>query len=130
GVLDINNLQVTHIHCPPPAWLNDSYRPIDLSYIRKPSWLSTCSIYLVGSSSDNGIHLLDFYPRTTSPSHVHYKEDTDYVSKVNRSQNRNRFIPLSEGVISCAAHPLYNAIVVGTKNTSLLVISQRRSSNS
>ncbi|XP_020992985.1 uncharacterized protein LOC107477138 isoform X1 [Arachis duranensis] len=128
GVLDINTLQVTHIHCPPPAWLNDSY---DLSYIRKPSWLSTCSIYLVGSSSDSGIHLLDFYPSTSSPSHVHFKEDTDNVSKMNRSKNhQNRFIPLSEGIISCAAHPLYNAIVVGTKKTSLLVISQRRRSNS
>ncbi|XP_019448585.1 PREDICTED: uncharacterized protein LOC109351559 isoform X1 [Lupinus angustifolius] len=128
GVLDINNFQVTHIHCPPPAWLNNSYVPADLSYIRKPSWLSTCSIYLVGSSSDCGIHLLDFYPTISSPSHVDYKEDMQGISRVNNQNNQNKFIPLSERVISCAAHPLYNAIVAGTERTSLLVISQRHES--
>ncbi|KAJ1421949.1 WD40/YVTN repeat-like-containing domain superfamily [Sesbania bispinosa] len=128
GILDINNFQVTHIHCPPPAWLNDSYIPADLSYLRKPSWLSTCSIYLAGSPSNCGIHLLDFYPSTSSPSHVDYKEDAQEFCGRNNQNNQNRFIPLSEGVISCAAHPLYNAIVAGTKETSLLVISHRRES--
>ncbi|WVZ02953.1 hypothetical protein V8G54_023759 [Vigna mungo] len=115
GVLDINTFEVTHIHCPPPAWLNDSYVPADLSYLRKPSWLSTCSIYLAGSSSDCGIHLLDFYPSTNSPSHVDYKEDMQELSRRKSRSNQNRFISLSEGVISCVAHPLYNAIVAGTK---------------
>ncbi|XP_027357077.1 uncharacterized protein LOC113866377 [Abrus precatorius] len=128
GVLDINNFQVTHIHCPPPAWLNESYIPADLSYLRKPSWLSTCSVYLVASSSDYGIHLLDFYPSTSSPSHVDYKEDIQEISRRNNQSNQNRFIYLSEGVISCAAHPLYNAIVAGTKKSSLLVVSQRHES--
>ncbi|QCD88428.1 hypothetical protein DEO72_LG3g2975 [Vigna unguiculata] len=128
GVLDINTFEVTHIHCPPPAWLNDSYVPADLSYLRKPSWLSTCSIYLAGSSSDCGIHLLDFYPSTNSPSHVDYKEDMQELSRRKNRSNQNRFISLSEGVISCVAHPLYNAIVAGTKKTSLLVISQRQES--
>ncbi|ESW03979.1 hypothetical protein PHAVU_011G057100 [Phaseolus vulgaris] len=126
GVLDINNFEVTHIHCPPPAWLNDSYVPADLSYLRKPSWLSTCSIYLAGSPC--GIHLLDFYPSTNSPSHVDYKEDVQEISKRNNRRNQNRFISLSEGIISCVAHPLYNAIVAGTKKTSLLVISQKQQS--
>ena len=44
------------------------------------------------------------------------REDIQEISKANKNQNnQNRFIPLSEGVISCAAHPLYNAIVAGTK---------------
>ncbi|KAF7824080.1 uncharacterized protein G2W53_022224 [Senna tora] len=128
GVLDIYNLKVTHIHCPPPAWLNDSYVSDELSHIRKPSWLSTCSIYVVGSSSDCGIHLLDFYPNTSSPSHVDYKEDVKEISRVNNQNNQNRFLPLSEGVTACAAHPLYNTIIAGTKQTSLLVISQRHES--
>ncbi|KAK7262552.1 hypothetical protein RJT34_30126 [Clitoria ternatea] len=128
GVLDINNFQVTHIHCPPPAWLNDSYIPADLSHLRKASWLSTCSIYLAGSSSDRGIHLLDFYPSTSSPSHVDHKEDIEEISRQNNQINQNRFISLSEGVMSCAAHPLYNAIVAGTKKTSLLVLFQRHES--
>ncbi|XP_057456226.1 uncharacterized protein LOC130747340 [Lotus japonicus] len=129
GILDINNFQVTHIHCPPPPWLNDSYVPTDVSYLRKPSWLSTCSIYMTGSPCNSGIHLLDFYPSTSSPSHVDYRENIEEFNGQNKQNNRNRFISLSEEVISCAAHPLYNAIVAGTKESSLLVISQRRESS-
>lgn len=44
GVLDIYNFQVTHIHCPPPAWLDGSNRSADLSYLRKPSWLPSHSV--------------------------------------------------------------------------------------
>ncbi|XP_020214066.1 uncharacterized protein LOC109798269 isoform X2 [Cajanus cajan] len=128
GVLDINNFQVTHIHCPPPFWLNDTYVHPDLSYTAKPAWLSTCSIYVAESSSGSGINLLDFYPSANSPSHVDYEEDMQEISRRNNQSNQNRFISLSEGAISCAAHPLYNAIVVGTKKTSLLVISQRQES--
>lgn len=73
GVLDIHKFQVTHIHCPPPAWLNGSDNLANFSYLRKPSWLPAHSVYAVGSSCDNGIHLLDFYPGPTSPCHVDYK---------------------------------------------------------
>ncbi|GAU30972.1 hypothetical protein TSUD_63830, partial [Trifolium subterraneum] len=125
GILDINNFQVTHIHCPPPAWLNDSYVSQDQMDLRKPSWLSTCSIYLAGSPFDHGLHMLDFYPSISSPSHVDYKEDIQEFSGPTKQKNQNRFIPLPEEVLSCAAHPLYNAIVAGTKETSLLVISQK-----
>nr|XP_027191248.1 uncharacterized protein LOC101498313 isoform X2 [Cicer arietinum] len=128
GILDINNLQVTHVHCPPPAWLNDSYVSLDQMDLRKPSWLSTCSIYLAGSPFDRGLHMLDFYPSISSPSHVDYKEDIQEPSSPIKQKNQNRFIPLPEGVLSCAAHPLYNAIVAGTKEASLLVISQKRQS--
>ncbi|XP_054816580.1 uncharacterized protein LOC129316272 [Prosopis cineraria] len=125
GVLDIYNLKVTHIHCPPPAWLNDSYVSAEPSYIRKPSWLSACSIYVVGSSSECGIHLLDFYPSASSSCHVDFKEDKQEMSGV---KNQNRFVGLSEGVTACAIHPLYNAIIAGTKYSSLLMISQKRES--
>ncbi|KAL2328828.1 hypothetical protein Fmac_022255 [Flemingia macrophylla] len=128
GVLDINSFQVTHIHCPPPAWLNDYSHLHDLPNLRKPAWLSTCSIYMVGSSSDRGIHLLNFYPDTNSPSHVDYKEDMQEIPRRKNRNNQNKFISLSEVVISCTAHPLYNAIVTGTKKNSLLVISQRQES--
>jgi len=37
------------------------------------------------------------------------------LSRRKNRSNQNRFISLSEGVISCVAHPLYNAIVAGTK---------------
>ncbi|CAK8575886.1 unnamed protein product [Lathyrus sativus] len=128
GILDINNFKVTHIHCPPPAWLNDSYASLDQMDLRKPSWLSTCSIYLAGSPFNRGLHMLDFYPSISSPCHVDYKEDIPEFSSSTKQKNQNRFIPLTEEVLSCAAHPLYNAIVAGTKETSLLVISQKRKS--
>ncbi|PNY10724.1 WD40 domain-containing protein [Trifolium pratense] len=128
GILDINNFQVTHIHCPPPAWLNDSYVSQDQMDLRKPTWLSTCSIYLAGSPFDHGLHMLDFYPSISSPSHVDYKEDIQEFTGPTKQKNHNRFIHLPEEVLSCAAHPLYNAIVAGTKETSLLVISQKRKS--
>ncbi|XVF19229.1 hypothetical protein REPUB_Repub11eG0091900 [Reevesia pubescens] len=43
GVLDIYNLRVTHVHCPPPAWLNGASISTDLLYLRKPTWLPTSS---------------------------------------------------------------------------------------
>ncbi|GAV84481.1 hypothetical protein CFOL_v3_27925 [Cephalotus follicularis] len=127
GVLDIHNFRVTHIHCPPPAWLNGSNISADL-YLRKPSWLPTHSIYAVGSSSDNGIHLLDFYPDASSPSHVDYTEDAQDSCGVDNPKKQNRFVPLSEGVTACATHPLDGTIVAGTKHSSLLVVSEKHQS--
>ncbi|KAJ4724189.1 Transducin/WD40 repeat-like superfamily protein [Melia azedarach] len=125
GVLDIHNFQVTHVHCPPPAWLNDSTNSADLLHLRKPSWLPTNSIYVVGSSSYHGIHLLDFYPDSSSPSHVDYNEDLESLSERKKHKKENRFLPLSEGVTACVTHPLNNTIVAGTKSSSLLVVSQK-----
>ncbi|XP_010257374.1 PREDICTED: uncharacterized protein LOC104597494 isoform X2 [Nelumbo nucifera] len=128
GVLDTNSFQVTHVHCPPPAWLDGSETSINCSYLRKPSWLPTCSIYAVGASSNNGIHLLDFYPDPSSTCHVDFNEDIGSVSEGKRRSMQNRFVPLSEGVTVCAAHPLNGTIIAGTKQSSLLVISQKRQS--
>ncbi|XP_050276300.1 uncharacterized protein LOC126718234 [Quercus robur] len=125
GVLDIYNFKVSHVHCPPPAWLNDSNTSSDLLHLRKPSWLPTYSIYAVGSSSDKGIHLLDFYPDPTSASHVEHSENIESSSGINHQKKQNRFVPLSEGVTACAAHPLNGTIIAGTKHSSLLVISQK-----
>ncbi|KAJ6428047.1 hypothetical protein OIU84_023461 [Salix udensis] len=82
-------------------------RSTDLLSLRKPSWLATHSIYVVGSSTDNGIHLLDFYPDPSSPCHVDYSpiEDVERPSRMNSRNKQNRFLPLSEGVTACAAHP-------------------------
>ncbi|XP_042512843.1 uncharacterized protein LOC122087707 isoform X1 [Macadamia integrifolia] len=126
GVLDTNNFQVTHMHCPPPAWLNGADISSSCSYLRKPSWLPTCSIYAVGSSSDSGVHLLDFYPGPSSACHVDFNEDTQCISEEEKQNSRNKFVPLSEGVTACAAHPINSTIIAGTKRSSLLVISQRR----
>ncbi|KAG2671259.1 hypothetical protein I3760_14G125300 [Carya illinoinensis] len=128
GVLDIYNFQVTHVHCPPPAWLNDSSTSSDLLYLRKPSWLPTFSLYAVGSTSDKGIHLLDFYPDPSSPCHVDHNENMERFPGVNHQNKQNRFVSLSEGVTACAAHPLNGTIIVGTKQSSLLMISQRHQS--
>ncbi|XP_057484530.1 uncharacterized protein LOC130770907 isoform X2 [Actinidia eriantha] len=128
GVLDIHNFQVTHVHCPPPPWLDGECDFTNPSCLRKPSWLPTCSIYTVGAAYDNGIHLLDFYPDPSSPCHVDYNEDIQRDPGENNQHKQNRFVPLSEGVTVCAAHPLNGTIVAGTKRSSLLVISQKHHS--
>ncbi|KAL5537966.1 hypothetical protein UlMin_042325 [Ulmus minor] len=128
GVLDLYNFQVTHIHCPPPAWLNESTDSSDPLCLRKPSWLPTDSIYVVVSSYDNGIHLLDFYPDSSSPSHVDFKDNADSLSGENNQNKQNIFVPSSEGITACAAHPLNGTIIAGTKNSSLLMIFQRHQS--
>ncbi|KAK8498206.1 hypothetical protein V6N12_000476, partial [Hibiscus sabdariffa] len=117
GVLDIYNLRVTHVHCPPPAWLTGASVSTDLLYLRKPSWLPASSIYAVGSSYDCGLHILDFYPDTSSPSHVDSKEEAEpeSLSEMNQQRKKNIFVPLSEGVTACASHPLNGTIIAGTK---------------
>ncbi|KAE9462269.1 hypothetical protein C3L33_05819, partial [Rhododendron williamsianum] len=115
GVLDIHNFQVTHVHCPPPPWLDGENVFTSLSCLRKPSWLRTDSIYAIGSAYNDGIHLLDFYPDPSSPCHVDYNEDLQCGPRENSHHKQNRFVPLSEGVTACATHPLNSTIVAGTK---------------
>ncbi|XP_058199403.1 uncharacterized protein LOC131314632 [Rhododendron vialii] len=125
GVLDIHNFQATHVHCPPPPWLDGENVFTNLSCLRKPSWLRTDSIYAVGSAYNDGIHLLDFYPDPSSPCHVDYNEDLQCGPRENSHHKQNRFVPLSEGVTACATHPLNSTIVAGTKRSSLMLISQK-----
>ncbi|XP_038977162.1 uncharacterized protein LOC120107781 [Phoenix dactylifera] len=122
GVLNIGSLSVTHVHCP-PAWL-DGVGMSTSPNLRRPSWLPACSIYAVGSSSGHGIYLLDFYPDTSSACHVDF-EDVQCISGESRGTVQNKFVPLSQNVLSCAAHPCNGTIIAGTKQSSLLVISQK-----
>ncbi|KAJ0657345.1 putative transcription factor WD40-like family [Helianthus annuus] len=90
--------------------------------------LHNFQIYAVGSTSNNGLHLLDFYPHTSSPCHVDYEQGTSHDSK-NPGETleckQNVFIPLSGLVTACATHPLNGTIVAGTVEASLLMISQK-----
>ncbi|CAN1263630.1 hypothetical protein LINPERPRIM_LOCUS11675 [Linum perenne] len=124
GVFDIQNFKVTHVHCPPPAWLNSPNNTINDLCFRKPSWLHTYSMYAVGSSSSDGIHLLDFYPNVTSPCHVDYSEN---LKDLKRGR-QNRFVSLDESVTVCAAHPLNTSIIVGTSKSSLILVSHNNRS--
>ncbi|XP_010492027.1 PREDICTED: uncharacterized protein LOC104769500 [Camelina sativa] len=128
GVLDIYKSEVTHVHCPPPAWLDGSNSSADL-ILRKPSWLPASSIYVVGSMSEKGIHVLDFHPSSRSPCHVDYDEDSQRNEKRDKCNHSNKFVSLSETVTGCAAHPLNGMIVAGTQNSSLLLIAQRHCSS-
>ncbi|EPS64815.1 hypothetical protein M569_09965, partial [Genlisea aurea] len=119
GVLDTKTCEVSHIHCPPPLWLDRPDVFGSIAPLRKPCWLPFNSIYAVGSSSANGIYLLDFYPSKNSSCHVDCRND-----EMLPSRNRNRFLPLSEGVTACASHPLNGTIAAGTRLSSLLMISQ------
>ncbi|KAK6138359.1 hypothetical protein DH2020_027943 [Rehmannia glutinosa] len=128
GVLDTNKFQVTHIHCPPPPWLDEPNDLANLSYLRKPGWLPINSIYVVGSSSSNGLYLLDFYPDSNSLCHVDYNlrlvlifkfvtsgEDMKSTEEATRQHKQNRHLSLSETITACVAHPLNGTIVAGTK---------------
>ncbi|KAL0843011.1 hypothetical protein Bca101_016256 [Brassica carinata] len=128
GVLDIYKPEVTHVHCPPPAWLDGSNNSADL-ILRKPTWLPTSSIYVAGSMSEKGVHFLDFHPSSRSPCHVDYDEDSLGKEKREKCNHSNKFVSLSESVTVCAAHPLNSMIVAGTQNSSLLLIAQRHSSS-
>ncbi|XP_035839265.1 uncharacterized protein LOC118486715 [Helianthus annuus] len=90
---------------------------------RKPAWLPEHSIYAVASTSSNGLHLLDFYPPSSSPCHVDYDDSKSHRETVKHKQSV--FVPLSKRVTSCAIHPLNGTIVAGTMNASLLTISQK-----
>ncbi|VFR02851.1 unnamed protein product [Cuscuta campestris] len=121
GVFDMNCMNVTHVHCPPPAWLRDNIDDMgNICHLRKPSWLPSYSIYAVGS--DDGLHLLDFYPDRSSPCHVDFEEEIEGTSQ--HQQRQNQFISFSEGITACAVHPITGTIVAGTKLSPLLVISQ------
>ncbi|CAA7039873.1 unnamed protein product [Microthlaspi erraticum] len=128
GVVDIHKSQLTHVHCPPPAWLDGSSNSADL-ILRKPSWLPTSSIYVVGSMSEKGIHVLDFHPSSRSPCHVDYDEDSQGKENRDRCNHSNKFVSLSETVTGCTAHPLNSMIVAGTQKASLLLIAQRHCSS-
>lgn len=123
GVLDLHNLQVTHIHCPPPPWLDETDNGIPMLSSRKPSWLHEHSMYAVGSCSSNALHLLDFYPHNSSPCHVDH-DDSEEIFQ----QKQNKLISLSGRVTACATHPLNGTIVAGTLEASLLMISQKHRS--
>lgn len=124
GVLNVSSLNVTHMHCPPPAWL-DSSMSASSSDLRKPSWLPNFSIYAAGCSSSNGIYLLDFYPNTSSSCHVDFSDELQKISQESKRSVHNKFIPTSQRVLVCAVHPLNGTIVAGTKQSSLLVVSQK-----
>ncbi|KAJ4781138.1 Transducin/WD40 repeat-like superfamily protein [Rhynchospora pubera] len=120
GVINVNDLSVTHVHCPPPNWLDGI---ITCTIIRRPAWLPTFSVYAVSSSS-KAIYLLDFYPDKTSPSHINFNDEIETISRGKRRLLQNKLISLSEDVICCAVHPFNGTIVAGTEESSLMVVSQ------
>ncbi|XP_075498865.1 uncharacterized protein LOC142537197 [Primulina tabacum] len=101
----------------------------NVSFLRKPCWLPINSIYVVGSSSSNGLYLLDFYPDSASPCHVDYNCDDQSNDRTSGQHIQNRFLSLSEGITACASHPLNGILVAGTKHSSLLVISDSKVSH-
>ncbi|KAG0467365.1 hypothetical protein HPP92_018945 [Vanilla planifolia] len=130
GVLNLNNLNVTHVHCPPPPWLDGSDEPIP-QYLRRPAWLPSCSVYAVGSSSGSGVYLLDFFPDKTSACYVDFSDALQSVTDESKGVQfiQNRYIPVSERVLVCAAHPQNGTIIAGSKRSGLLMISQRNQTN-
>lgn len=130
GILNLNSLKVTHMHCPAPPWIKDNSSIASVYYHkRKPAWLHTDSIYAVGSSLGNGINFLDFSPDTKSSCYVTYDSD-DLQTDIEEMDGHslNHFLQASSSVVSCAAHPLNTSIVGGTEGGSLVLIAQNSES--
>ncbi|KAI0501673.1 hypothetical protein KFK09_016618 [Dendrobium nobile] len=123
GVLNLNSLNVTHMHCPPPPWLDGINEPV-AQCLRRPAWLPANSVYAVGSSSVNGVYLLDFFPGRSSACHVDHSDGANNVSVESKGVGKNRFIPVSEIVLACAVHPQNGAIIAGSKQSALLMVSR------
>ncbi|KAF3637142.1 hypothetical protein FXO38_23840 [Capsicum annuum] len=73
-------------------------------------------IYVVGSLSSNGLYLLDFYPDCSSPCHVDFNEEMQELYGVKSQHKQNQFVPTTEGVTACIAHPSSGTILVGTED--------------
>ncbi|KAK6925677.1 hypothetical protein RJ641_007396 [Dillenia turbinata] len=129
GVLDIHRLQqhpvAINMFVDDYVFRNDSNTSASTSCLRRPSWLPKYSIYAVGSTTENGIHLLDFYPDSSSAGHVECSEEKQSLSVESGRTKQNRFVSSCEGVTVCATHPMNGTIIAGTKESSLLVMSQR-----
>uniref|UniRef100_A0A0D9VHQ2 Uncharacterized protein n=1 Tax=Leersia perrieri TaxID=77586 RepID=A0A0D9VHQ2_9ORYZ len=83
-------------------------------------------IFVGSASNSGGMHLLDFHPDTTSACHVDYNEETR--GSEEKEPAVNKFIPLSQRVFSCAAHPFCHTVLAGTQASSLLMLSQKNES--
>ncbi|XP_042377438.1 uncharacterized protein LOC121970661 [Zingiber officinale] len=123
GVLDLRNVVVTHVHCPPADL--DGTDISTHSIMRRPAWLPTSSIYTVGSVSDKGLYLLDFFPRKDSACHVDFNPEARSNSQECSRILENKHIPVSQNILVCAVHPLNNTIIAGTKQSCLMMISPK-----
>uniref|UniRef100_A0A0E0KH15 Uncharacterized protein n=1 Tax=Oryza punctata TaxID=4537 RepID=A0A0E0KH15_ORYPU len=74
-------------------------------------------IFIGSASNTGGMHLLDFHPDTSSACHVNYNEEIRGSDE--KKPAVNKFIPLSQRVVSCAAHPFCHTILAGTQVSSL-----------
>ncbi|PPD87060.1 hypothetical protein GOBAR_DD16004 [Gossypium barbadense] len=64
------------------------------------------------------IHSIDLDPSCPYQLAFHLDdgwEDVESLSKMNHQRKKNIFVPLSEGVTTCASHPLNGTIITGTK---------------
>ncbi|KAL2650915.1 hypothetical protein R1flu_019043 [Riccia fluitans] len=141
GVLNTFTLNATHLHCPPPPWIDrtqdqadqyaapDSTRDIERRLLspkrvvhrRRPVWLRSWPVYAVGSGSENKVHMLNFTPGSKSRySLEHWRSDAEEEWQVEP--------PTSDAVVSLAAHPLNDTLVAGCESGKLLLIGQKKAS--
>ncbi|CAM6093312.1 unnamed protein product [Calypogeia fissa] len=143
GVLDLATLEVTHLHCPPPPWLDgmlddtaslDSLAEISANWAtcvpairrRRPVWIPSHSVYAVPSASASKVHILDFTPGPLS----RYSVDHDGSVTDQRDEQSQVEVPTSDSVVAIAAHPLNDQLVAGTQGGKVLLLGQKKSSSS
>ncbi|KAL3700716.1 hypothetical protein R1sor_018738 [Riccia sorocarpa] len=138
GVLDTFTLNATHLHCPPPPWIERAQDQVDLfgaSYPspagdlllkrvvrrRRPAWLHSWPVYAVGSGSENKVHMLDFTPGSKSRHSLEHQRS-------NVSEDWQVELRTSDAVLAVAAHPLNDTLVAGCESGKLLLIGQKSAS--
>lgn len=122
GVLDLLDFSVSHIHCPPPSWLDHECAPWLNVRRRRPAWLTSYPVYAVGCTMECHINVLDFTPGPKSQCSVNSNCHTDHASVKGKWKKQ---LHTSEPVVAIASHPTNDYLLAGTQAGSLLLIGQK-----
>ncbi|XP_078443456.1 transducin/WD40 repeat-like superfamily protein [Wolffia australiana] len=136
GVVDANSLNVTHMHCPPSAWLDWTDMTSHYLDVKKPSWLPFSSIGGVHGEqrllfNGGGAYLADSQMGQANPvSHgilfmqFQPTQEMEFICWTFSQTRDQDVMSISKPVRVCAAHPLCGTVIAGTKKSSLLLVGQ------
>lgn len=125
GVLNILDFSVTHIHCPPPPWIEHECAPWLTIRRRRPAWLTSYPVYAVGCTMECHINVLDF---TSSPTSQCSVNSNSHILQSSVEGKWRKQLHTSEPVVAIAAHPTHDSLLAGTQAGSLLLIAQKKKS--
>lgn len=127
GVLDIGDMELSHIHCPPtPEALASLGEPESIYTARvrnrRPVWLPSNSIYCAPSSISPDINFLDF---GSSPfSRFSLQSSTE--PQLEETEEKLSSVNCDKLVVCVASHPTTNVLIAGTEDASLMLVSSNK----